>query len=227
MKKYLLFVIMFLGCLNATAQEDDYTLVSIYKVNYEGASGSDYSYVRFYSTEDYGATLEMVSDGLAITNPQIQDQAWKPQVMVTDECLTLEEGHNYIVRLTLKIPSDGTYQIVLGSWTTNYMCQVPVTFGNDFQIIDVEYPEYKNNAVGAHIFLGCGLVVGTTILKEIEVLEKRNTTDIQSIKVAQSTNNTIYNLAGQKVNTSYKGIVIQNGKKVVITPRNLCFSPNI
>lgn len=31
----------------------------------------------------------------------------------------------------------------------------------------------------------------------------------------ENTNASIYNLAGQKVNKSYKGVVIQNGKKFV------------
>ncbi len=42
-------------------------------------------------------------------------------------------------------------------------------------------------------------------------------TGIQNIKAATKTieNNVIYNLAGQKVNESYKGIVIKNGKKYI------------
>ncbi|MBQ7413914.1 MAG: hypothetical protein IJV09_00580, partial [Prevotella sp.] len=42
-------------------------------------------------------------------------------------------------------------------------------------------------------------------------------TGIQNIKAATKTieNNVIYNLAGQKVNENYKGIVIRNGKKYI------------
>lgn len=40
-------------------------------------------------------------------------------------------------------------------------------------------------------------------------------TGIESVKTSVVANGTIYNLAGQKVDTSYKGIVIQNGKKFV------------
>lgn len=42
-------------------------------------------------------------------------------------------------------------------------------------------------------------------------------TGIQNIKAATKTieNNVIYNLAGQRVNESYKGIVIKNGKKFI------------
>ena len=38
---------------------------------------------------------------------------------------------------------------------------------------------------------------------------------ISSVKVAEQQNAAIYNLAGQQVNAQYKGIVIQNGKKVI------------
>ena len=36
---------------------------------------------------------------------------------------------------------------------------------------------------------------------------------IQGVKTATNNDAAIYNLAGQKVNASYKGVVIQNGKK--------------
>lgn len=42
------------------------------------------------------------------------------------------------------------------------------------------------------------------------------TNGIQRVDVANISETPTYNLAGQKVNASYKGIVIQNGKKVVI-----------
>ena len=89
--------------------------------------------------------------------------------------------------------------------------------GVDFQVIDVEYPEYKNKLMSTYgtVLLGCGWVVGTTILKEVEILERTSLASIQSVKTAKRDDDVIYNLTGQKVDTSYKGIVIQNGKKVV------------
>ena len=41
-------------------------------------------------------------------------------------------------------------------------------------------------------------------------------TGISTVKAAQANDAVIYNLAGQKVTESYKGVVIKNGKKVVI-----------
>jgi hypothetical protein len=42
-----------------------------------------------------------------------------------------------------------------------------------------------------------------------------STTDIKSVKAGVDANAPVYNLAGQKVNKNFKGVVIQNGKKVV------------
>ena len=39
---------------------------------------------------------------------------------------------------------------------------------------------------------------------------------IKTVKAGATENGTIYNLAGQKVDENYKGVVIQNGKKVVV-----------
>jgi hypothetical protein len=41
-------------------------------------------------------------------------------------------------------------------------------------------------------------------------------TGIEALKVANSISAPIYNLAGQKVNSNFKGIVLQNGKKMVV-----------
>ena len=46
--------------------------------------------------------------------------------------------------------------------------------------------------------------------------DKITSTGISVAKAEQSANAPLYNLAGQKVNESYKGVVIQNGRKVVI-----------
>jgi hypothetical protein len=158
-------------------------------------------------------------EGLALPNPSMQDYIWSPQQVITENKLDLEEHHDYVVRLTLKVPSDGAYYIELGSLNREEVLshQVSVKGSDTFQVIDVEYPEYKccDAKDDGFVILGCGWVVGTTILKEVELLERTSTNDILSVKAAKDSNDTLYNLAGQKVDASYKGIVIQNGKKVM------------
>ena len=64
----------------------------------------------------------------------------------------------------------------------------------------------------------CGWMVGTTVLKKVEVYKKvgqaarGGETAIKTVKVANS-DDAVYNLAGQRVDASYKGLVIQNGQK--------------
>lgn len=215
MKKSLLFVIILLSCLSASAQEKNDTLVSIAEMNWVGVTDISV-WGCFHEGGAVDATLEMVDDGLAINNPHMQDEIWQPQITVIKD-FSLEEGHDYIVRLTMKVPSDGTYQVYLGNWDAGYALQVPLKHGHDFQIIDVEYPEYGNNANGdGFVLIGCGWVVGTTIIKRVEILEKTSVSGIQSDKVTKDSNDDIYNFIGQKVDASYKGIVIQNGKKVMM-----------
>ncbi len=45
-------------------------------------------------------------------------------------------------------------------------------------------------------------------------------TDIKEVNANVNENENVYNVAGQKVNGSYRGIVIKNGKKFIVTPKN-------
>ena len=174
MRKYLLSVIIIFSSLSANAQSESDSLVSLAKVNFVGMTEVP-QWSSFADQPD--EIVEIVDDGLAITNTNMQSQSWQPQVVVVpDGNFDLEEGHDYIVRLTIKVPSDGTYMVNMGSYqNAPNVCHVPVEGGDDFQIIDVEYPEYKYSVVeaDAHVVLGLGWVVGTTIIKEVEVFERK------------------------------------------------------
>ncbi|MBR6884900.1 MAG: hypothetical protein IKN01_04240 [Prevotella sp.] len=161
-------------------------------------------------------------EGLAISNPQKQEVCYHPQTCIAGGFL-LEQNHDYVVRLTLKVPSDGIYQIIMGTINTNFVCQIPVPASDDFQVIDVLFTAFAGESdvvdglEECSVFLQTGWVVGTTVVKSIEIYEiyesKTKETAITTAHVAQKSEKTIYNLAGQKVNTSYKGLVIKNGKK--------------
>ncbi|MBR5038696.1 MAG: hypothetical protein IKX65_08260 [Prevotella sp.] len=214
MKKLLLLIIISLSCLTANAQQENNELVSLTKVNYVGLKDlSELGFDNAFEPEE----MEIVPDGLGLNNPQLQDKLWTPQFPFLGN-IQLEEGHDYVIRLTMKVPSDGTYWVDMCSWSVGYSYarHVPVVAGDDFQIIDVEYPEYGRSITDGMVFIGWGGVVGTTILKEVELLERKYTTGINDIKVAYNPHNDVFNLSGQKVNTTYKGIVIRNGKRVVI-----------
>ena len=171
MRIRLLFVMMMLGCLCLHAQLETDTLVSLTKVNYVGIR--EFSAWSQFPEDQPEDKVEVEANGIAITNAKLQNESWQTQVMIVPEGnLDLKEGHDYVVRLTVKVPSDGTYMINLGNSKCSRAIQVTVNGSDDFQIIDVEYPEYKNAAKDAHVTLDCGWVVGTTVVKEVEVFEK-------------------------------------------------------
>lgn len=193
----------------------------IYEMNWEGV---DYPVVYSYAGTE--VPWQTTDEGLAITNPAVQEYPASMLVDVNNEYFPLEQSHNYIVRLTLKVPSNGTYVVDMGSWETNFTCEVPANAGDDFQVFNVGFPDFAQDVENqpdfknSHILLAYGLVAGTTIVKKVEVYEVNNSnakeTGITAVHACQKADNAIYNLAGQEVSSSYKGIVIRNGKKVVM-----------
>ncbi|MBR4388457.1 MAG: hypothetical protein IKT00_04680 [Prevotella sp.] len=58
-------------------------------------------------------------------------------------------------------------------------------------------------------------IENTFYFKDIQVLITRTATGITKVIDVQPANGIRYNLAGQRVDTSYKGVVLQNGKKYI------------
>ena len=123
------------------------------------------------SNEDVGATCKMTSDGLAITNPGVQEEAWTPQAIVL-EGFSLKKGRDYVVRLNVKIPASGKLQVNMGGWEFYEQYVVSVKKKTDSQVIDVDFPEYGETFEGdAHVLFQNGKIKGTTVLQEIQVLD--------------------------------------------------------
>lgn len=181
----------------------------------------------FWEGEKPDWYIDGTDEGLAIINPTLKDYMWFPHAGLAAD-FDLEKNHNYIVRLTMKVPSDGTYTVRMGGGDDVFkQYEVPVTGGNDWQVIDVNFSDFggdvgheiENLIMDCRVELSCGWVVGTTVVKKVEVFEVLGSgvrggdkTAINAVK-AMNADGAIYNLAGQKVDASYKGIVIQNGKK--------------
>lgn len=208
-----------LGCYEYEGidDSDNKQELSLLKVSYDGLK--EFPYLGLFSYEGTGATLEMVAEGVAITNPRRQDQIWTTQAQVTDDCLTLENGHSYKVRLTLKVPSDGDYLVQLGNWGT-WMSPngVHVNASDKWQVIDVEFPKFNGTVDGdGHVVFQNGFVVGTTILKMVEILDSNVfAADLSAPKTAPaSMQDVYYNLNGQRIKHPSKGIYIKDGKKII------------
>ena len=189
----------------------------IYEMNWEGV---EYQIIW----EDYSEPCpwEGTDEGLAITTYRLQEQEWSLWTTVGLN-FAIEKGHDYIVRLTLKVPSDGTYQVGFGKWlggddNQRTTFDVPMTASEDFQVIEVESPNFGENVWNdGMVVLSSGSVLGTTVVKKVQVIEKGKGAPaaIKTVKTVQKSDEAFYNLAGQRVNASYKGIVIQSGKKYI------------
>ncbi|MBQ8988113.1 MAG: hypothetical protein IJ067_00280 [Prevotella sp.] len=170
-----------------------------------------------FADEQTDGKVELTADGLAITVGIQTGQLWQPQIMVIpDGSFDLEEDGNYKVVLTAKFPTDGTLQINMGTWSANDQSTFDIASTGDFQEVECVFEPWAGNMEGSHLLFQPGDFKGTTILKNIKVIKVGGETGIQSAKVVtKAGDNARYNLAGQKVDASYKGIVIQNGKKFI------------
>ena len=197
---------------------DDKTLV--YSMNWEGA---DLPMTCVTPDDPWKSTDE----GLAIVNPEMQEYVGSIFTIISGGGFPIYEDKDYLVRLTMKVPSDGTYGVNLFDTNVSIYQEVPVHGSDNFQVIDILFTDLANNKMeggefdhNAMIFLKSGWVVGATVMKKIEVYEiaeptaRGNATAIEAAKAAKA-DDAIYNLAGQKVSASYKGFVIKNGKKYI------------
>ena len=209
MKKFFTLVAMALMAVGANAQEliasADFTTATEFT-----------GWTQF--ADDQSGSVELKSgEALAITVGSQTGQLWQPQIMVIpDGSFNLEEDGNYKVVVVAKFPTAGTLQINMGSWSANDQATFPVTATGDFQDIECLFEGWSVNAEGAHLLFQCGDFLGTTIVKHIKVIQIGGEVNgIEAVKADKKFNGAIYNLAGQKVNANYKGVVIQNGKKFI------------
>ena len=168
-------------------------------------------FVQF--ADDAQGSAEMVADGISITVNADAGTLWQPQLSVV-EGFDLAMDGNYKVVVVAKFPTNGQLQINMGDWSNNFQYDFPVEATGDFQEVEVEFPEFGADCTGAHVLFQCGNFLGTTIFKSVKVIDL-DATAIQSVKKADKADGATYNLAGQKVSASYKGVVIKNGKKYI------------
>ena len=199
--------------LPATYELDDFDENGMRLIVEKDWTNEEYSIIWEFEKPDW--SYEATDEGLAIINPTLKQLSRDVDTNIIRASLSLEEGHDYIVRLTIKVPSDGIYWMRFGSWEYNQICEIVVSAKDDFQVFDVYFPNFSGNTWrDGLVSLGSGKMVGTTVLKKVQVYEKKKggTVAIKPVKLVK-TDDALYNLAGQKVSSSYKGIVIKNGKK--------------
>ena len=175
-----------------------------------------------------GSTAVVGAEGLEINVPAAGDNYWNPQTVVLniegekvadnpDAPAILAEDGQYQVVIVAKHPA-GHLQVNLGTWDDGVSLQkdFDVEEAADFHEIVVDFSEgwpadcFSN----VHVLWQSGALPGLSVLKSIQIIDL-NATAIKTVKAAKKFDGAIYNLAGQKVNASYKGVVIKDGKKYI------------
>jgi hypothetical protein len=104
-------------------------------------------------------------------------------------------------------PKDGNDECTVWAWAN------PTKYGFMFTNLT---DQQKGMSKGAIFMAVAGAAPEAEAFARIKWLdEDGNVTAIQEVKKANASNGAIYNLAGQKVNASYKGVVIKDGKKYI------------
>ena len=157
------------------------------------------------------------------SNPVEGAQYWEPQAPMIARIPELKKGGHYLVKFTIEAPADGEIRLDLCSWDGTEgatMAQIiNVEAGEEEYAID--FPDYPTDCTNAMVFYQCGHLPGQHIIKKVQVFKidpagsNGSETIINATKITMS-RRPIYNFAGQKVDASYKGIVIQNGKKRIV-----------
>ena len=156
--------------------------------------------------------------GLIIeSNPAADANYWEPQVPMIAHIPAITEGGQYQVIFDVNAPAAGDIRLDFCSWdgtgaTKDWVG--PVEAGDNH--FEIDFPDYPTECTDAMIFYQCGKIPGKHVITKVQVLdlEGGGETGIKNVKAAK-VNGARYNLAGQKVDASYKGIVIQNGKKFI------------
>ena len=155
MKKILLISVALFTTLSMNAQVEKL----IYEMDWAGV---EYIEWNCFGEAPNASYYKATDEGLAITNPAINDHIWEVRVInrsSENHGLPLEEGHDYVVRLTLKVPSDGHIFMQLGNLASSWYDGASVTASDDWQVIDIESTSYYDISGGAHVLLGFGEMV--------------------------------------------------------------------
>ena len=209
MKKLFTLVAMAFMAIGANAQaviaEVDWTQKSEWD---GGWYSTDYAEVSV--EQGTGLIINCTSDGT--TN------YWEPQVPMIGGIAEIAEGGQYQVKFQFTSPVAGELRLDFYSWAEGESASMAQVFevaegDNDLTIDFLDYPTGTHNA---GIFYQCGKLPGKHIIKKVEVWDlEADPSAIKTVKTAKKFNGAMYNLAGQKVNASYKGVVIKDGKKYI------------
>ena len=161
------------------------------------------------------ASYDVTGGALVINNTVALEEWWNLQPFVLD-WFNVKEGANYNIAIYMEATDEVTYNINFGTWGSSmplYGIKAPAARG--WSVCTIENATFATSGNDAHILFQCGAFVGTIKIYKVELYEVAGT-GINNVNAAKAENAVRYNLAGQKVSNDYKGVVIENGKKVVV-----------
>ena len=166
-----------------------------------------------------GATVTVnQGEGLVIDcNPAAEANYWEPQIPMINGIPEIAEGGQYQVEFEFESPVAGELRLDFYSWDGSGATMATVfdvAEGNNKMTLD--FLDYPTPCTNAGIFYQCGKLPGKHVVKYVKVWDlEGEPSAIKTVKAAKKFDGATYNLAGQKVNASYRGVVIKNGKKFI------------
>ncbi|MBR5038695.1 MAG: hypothetical protein IKX65_08255 [Prevotella sp.] len=201
------------GADEGSEEEGDGLIAEIDWTTYDYYYGWDWDFVVV--VKDVGMIIDCASYDNA--------EYWEPQIPIIAHIPELKKGGHYLVKFSIISPAAGEIRLDLCSWDGSGAAKaliINVEAGEKEYSID--FPDYPTTCTDAMLFYQCGHMPGQHIIKKVQVYKINESsskeTGIEDVKAVNTkkVDGAIYNLAGQKVNASYKGIVIRNGKRYVV-----------
>lgn len=180
----------------------------------EGMSFHDSDYVNEGDVKDYrdnGGGVDLVKGNGGTVIGYTAQGEW------LEYTVNVSQAGEYEYEATVSSGNDGAAfslsVIKDGQMTQLANVKVPKTGDNDWSKYKTVKGKLSKPLEAGEQTLRITIEGAYANIDKIEI--KGTETGIRSVKTGDSSQETVYNLAGQKVNSQYKGIVIQDGKKVV------------
>lgn len=182
-------------------------------INGQNQTIEDVSYPIYFSAEEFKAKHDeaYVSEGV---DAQPYKISFNGQAVWGYLTLNVEAGESYVVYQQSSQLGFGGFEF----GGEKYVASPDGGLAAEFAaVVDADGNATNITDKGSVVtFTAAGVEVEAVGGAEPESVEADFTnTGITSVKTLDAVNAPVYNLAGQRVNNSYKGVVIQNGKKFV------------
>lgn len=210
MKKIFTLIALAFVAISANAQQG----TKIAEMDF--TTQTSYPYYRLEPVNAEAGNYDVQGGALVISATAAQENQWDMQPFILD-WFNIQEGYNYDIAIDMEATSDvDPLWLGFGTWSGSmalYGQVATAARGVHVYTFENATAACATSGSNAHVLFQCGSFVGTIKIYKVELYEY-GATGIQNIN-AEATDHVMYNLAGQRVDNQYKGVVIVNGKKVV------------